>query len=302
LLSVLFLLEFIVLYFSLVCLDLLLLLKNHVLLFSYPLFKLNFLRLFLFFNFFSHLLTLLKTSLQLLKLLLFLLHNSFSLLSNFFLLFLIQFLFDLFFLEIQLILSKIPVNILLINIFSRLSVRNNNKEHIVSSKTDPIKMEYFLFFTYHVSIEITSWLLSIKYRIHQKVILRSSDDSLKLSDTHSTYFNIILDLSSSLSYFCLRLFNCVVDFSTQLRILIQVSYMRLWKINFIEWFYLCLCLFPLSLCHLKLLFFFRYKLQLSLSLHFLFNLFRWKWKFLKHLLHLYQFIPQFFSLLSQSSN
>jgi hypothetical protein len=71
------------------------------------------------------------------------------------LLFFIDFLLEGLFLEVELVLGEIPVNQLLIDFLSRLTLRNQDQEDIICAETYPIKMEDFLFVRDNVSIQVT---------------------------------------------------------------------------------------------------------------------------------------------------
>lgn len=70
--------------------------------------------------------------LKLLKLLLLLPQNCFSFFFNLLLSFFVQFLLNLFFLQIQLVLGKVPVYLALFDVISGFSLRDNHNEHVIS--------------------------------------------------------------------------------------------------------------------------------------------------------------------------
>lgn len=117
-------------------------------------------------------------------------------------------------------MGKLPINFIFINVFSGFCIRNDNQKHVVRAKTDPIEMEYLLFLVYHVSVEVAACLFTIANRLQKKLPLFLFDFSVEFPDAHTSNFDIIFDLNTSLSNFRLFFFNSVVNFPAQLRILI----------------------------------------------------------------------------------
>lgn len=90
---------------------------------------------------------------QLLELLFFLSQMLLRLLLDFLLPLLHLLLLGKLFLQIEFILPEIPINSCLLNLFSRLGSRNNNKEYVISTKTYSIQMEKNLSLRYLITIE-----------------------------------------------------------------------------------------------------------------------------------------------------
>jgi len=117
-------------------------------------------------------------------------------------------------------LSKLPVDFVLVNILSGFMIGNDDQEHIIGAKTDSVEIEDFFFLAYHVSVQVTTWLLSLEYWLKEKLSFFIFYHRMELPYTHTSNFYIVLILHSSLSYLGLILFNSVVNLSAELRVLI----------------------------------------------------------------------------------
>lgn len=126
-----------------------------------------------------------------------------------------------------------------------------------------------LLFSYMISIQVATWIFLIEYRLKIEIIIFLLDDSMKLSDTHPTYFNIIMRLSSPLTYSSLFHIDIIVNLSAQLRILIQIGNMWFRLIYSIKGLILLLKLLLFILWCLVVIFFLWNELQLCLRLQLL---------------------------------
>lgn len=146
-------------------------------------------------------------------------------------------------------------------------------------------MENLFLFGYHVSIKVTPWLFTIKNRLQKIRFLVVFDNSVQLSDPHSSNFNIVLWIRSPFSNCSFSCINTVVNLSTKLRILIKIGNMRLTFIYSSKCFNHVFSFSSLSLGNLVILLFFRNKLQFSLSLQPFFKKLRSQLQFHIHFLH-----------------